>query len=216
MKQCCCANNMDSDMGKRSNFERIENDFYETPIEAFYALIPHLPKCNFILVDPCAGEHKIIKHLRDLMDNGIAYYPYDYCPEDYEAQSKQADAQSAKYFETAFFNSYDVILTNPPWDRRVKDENGKLLPTDQQLLHRIIDNCSSQAPTWLLFDADWMHTVQSEEYMKYCHKIVSVGRLKWFPNTKTVGKDNCAWYLFDQTKVNRGTRFYSRIENGKN
>ena len=30
-------------------------------------------------------------------------------------------------------------------------------------------------PTWLLFDADWMHTHKSSEYIKYCSMIVSVG-----------------------------------------
>ena len=31
-------------MGKRSNFERIERDFYPTPEEALIPLLPHLPK----------------------------------------------------------------------------------------------------------------------------------------------------------------------------
>jgi hypothetical protein len=60
--------------------------------------------------------------------------------------------------------------------------------------------------TWLLFDADWMHTKQSAPYMAMCSKIVSVGRIKWFGNM--TGKDNCAWYLFDR-KVNN-TIFYGR------
>jgi hypothetical protein len=29
-------------MGKRSNFERIERDFYKTPAEAVRPLLPHL------------------------------------------------------------------------------------------------------------------------------------------------------------------------------
>jgi hypothetical protein len=27
---------------------------------------------------------------------------------------------------------------------------------------------------------------------------VSVGRVKWIPDSKMTGKDNCCWYLFDQ------------------
>ena len=42
--------------------------------------------------------------------------------------------------------------------------------------------------------------------MEMCHKIVSVGRIKWFGNM--TGKDNCAWYLFDK-KVNN-TIFFGR------
>ena len=51
-----------------------------------------------------------------------------------------------------------------------------------------------------------MHTKQSIPYMEMCHKIVSVGRIKWFGNM--TGKDNCAWYLFDK-KVNN-TIFFGR------
>jgi hypothetical protein len=54
------------------------------------------------------------------------------------------------------------------------------------------------APTWLLFDADWMHTRQSAPFMPRLRKIVSVGRVKWIPDSKMTGKDNCAWYLFDK------------------
>ena len=86
----------------------------------------------------------------------------------------------------------DYIITNPPWDRKI--------------LHPMIEFFSPKRPTWLLFDADWMHTKQSVPYMTMCSKIVSVGRIKWFGNM--TGKDNCAWYLFDK-EVNN-TIFYGR------
>jgi hypothetical protein len=56
-------------------------------------------------------------------------------------------------------------------------------------------------PTWLLFDADWMHTRQSAPFMPHLRKIVSVGRVKWIPDSPFTGKDNCCWYLFDQTSA---------------
>ena len=71
----------------------------------------------------------------------------------------------------------DYFITNPPWTR--------------DILHPLIINLSNQRPTWLLFDADWMHTKQSREYMERCIKIISVGRLKWIPDSKMTGKDNC-------------------------
>lgn len=74
--------------------------------------------------------------------------------------------------------------------------DGKELPSDQQPLHRIITTLSDIAPTWLLFDADWMHTLQSEPYILRLQKIVSVGRLKWIEGSKHTGKDNAAWHLF--------------------
>jgi len=63
------------------------------------------------------------------------------------------------------------------------------------VMHQIIERSLFWGPTWLLFDADWMHTKQATPYLPHCKKIVSVGRVKWFGNT--AGKDNCCWYLFD-------------------
>ena len=89
----------------------------------------------------------------------------------------------------------DFCITNPPWDR--------------SFLHPFLEHYINIAPTWLLFDADWMHTKQSALYMTYCTKIVSVGRVKWIEGSKGVGKDNCAWYLFDGLKLGP-TDFYGR------
>jgi len=54
-----------------------------------------------------------------------------------------------------------------------------------------------------------MHTKQSALYMTYCTKVVSVGRVKWIEGSKGVGKDNCAWYLFDAYNKTQ-TQFYGR------
>lgn len=93
------------------------------------------------------------------------------------------DARTTTYKTTARY-----FITNPPWSR--------------VLLHPIIENLRNQLPTWLLFDSDWMFTAQSAPYMKYCHAILPVGRLRWMPETKMDGKDNCAWYLFDKNPAN--------------
>ena len=79
----------------------------------------------------------------------------------------------------------DYIITNPPWNRKI--------------LHPMIDHFADQKPTWLLFDSDWMHTKQSIPYLKMLKKVVSVGRVKWIEGSASVGKDNCCWYLFENT-----------------
>lgn len=86
------------------------------------------------------------------------------------------------------------FITNPPWSR--------------DLLHPIIENLRKQLPTWILLDSDWCHTKQAIEYMKYCAVMVSVGRVKWIPDSKYTGKDNCSWYLFRDEPVS--TTFYTR------
>ena len=88
-----------------------------------------------------------------------------------------------------------MIITNPPWNRKI--------------LHPMIEHFRMLAPTWLLFDADWMHTGQSSEYIKYCTDIVSVGRVKWIPDSKMTGKDNCCWYRFDKDAC-KGVTFHGR------
>jgi hypothetical protein len=87
------------------------------------------------------------------------------------------------------------FITNPPWDRSV--------------LHPLIVHLSDRAPTWLLFDADWAHTRQAAPYLNRLRKIVSVGRVKWIPDSPFTGKDNCAWHLFDRPAAEPAV-FYGR------
>ena len=90
----------------------------------------------------------------------------------------------------------DQFITNPPWSRPA--------------LHSIISHLMTlERVCWLLLDADWAHTKQAVPYLTYCRKIVSVGRLKWIPQTKHVGKDNCAWYLFSPWG-NEAIKFFGR------
>ena len=89
------------------------------------------------------------------------------------------------------------IITNPPWNRKI--------------LHPMIEHFSSLAPTWLLFDADWMHTKQSAQYLTKLKKVVSIGRVKWIEGSSSVGKDNCCWYLFDNTDMVKPIEFWGRV-----
>ena len=177
-------------MGKRSEFERIERDFYPTPFSAVLPLFEHLPfSGNF--AEPCAGDGRLIKHIEDnsYLSCTLAI--------DIEPQCGRVSRANCLDYD---FDPVDFIITNPPWDRR--------------LLHPMIDHFIRFAPTWLLFDADWMHTLQSERFMLYCSRIVSVGRVKWIEGSKSVGKDNCAWYLFD-VEDEGPTEFYGRVDYGR-
>jgi hypothetical protein len=161
-------------MGKRSSFERIPRDFYPTPYEAVVPLLPHLaPETRF--AEPCAGDGALVRHLARA--GHLCCAASDIEPQ--HPSILQADALSAPW------HGFDCIITNPPWAR--------------ETLHSMIDHFSRNCPAWLLFDADWMHTRQSAPFMPYLRKIVSVGRVKWIPDSPFTGKDNCCWYLFDQT-----------------
>ena len=93
-----------------------------------------------------------------------------------------------------------MFITNPPWP--AIGQHGE--PTVGMALH-----LSDIAPTWLLLSADFAHNKYFSKLADRCHKIVSVGRVKWIEGTKGPGKDNCAWYLFDNVP-HGGTLFYGR------
>jgi hypothetical protein len=177
-------------MGKRSNFERVERDFYPTPYEAVLPLLSHLDDETFF-DEPCAGNGALALHLEK--HGHICVWASDIEPQPslsnllkiYQRDYRLADQQSGA----------DYFITNPPWDRK--------------LLHPLISFMSLLRPTWLLFDADWIHTKQSSDLMKRCVKIVSVGRVKWIEGSKNTGKDNCCWYLFD-SKHTGPTTFVGR------
>ena len=174
-------------MGKRSNFERKPRDFYPTPFEAVEPLIEHLPK-GFTFAEPCAGNGVLVGHLE--WHGGTCMWASDI-----EPQHKGIPTQDYKDVWREELLESEFFITNPQWARNT--------------LHTMIEHFGELRPTWLLFDADWMHTKQSAYYTEHLHKIVSVGRIKWFGNM--TGKDNCAWYLFDMSaKPREGTIFYGR------
>lgn len=159
-------------MGKRSSFDRRPRDFYPTPREAVLPLLPHLPRVS-CFAEPCAGDGALIQHLSEAGHR---------CVWASDIEPRRSDIFENDAAETGLGDA-EMFITNPPWTRDV--------------LHPIIVNLSRQAPTWLLFDADWMHTRQSAPFMPLLRKVVSVGRVKWIPDSPFTGKDNCCWYLFD-------------------
>ena len=186
-------------MAKRSpgTFERHHADKYRTPALAVIRLagadyLPETvwPQPGDTWVEPCAGDGCMIRHWRGARLHLVA--ATDLHPD--SPWIGRADAL------TAPLPPVDWIITNPPWRR--------------DLLHPMINRFRRHAAlgTWLLFDADWHHTAQARPYLPFCHAIVSVGRLKWFPGSQHVGKDNAAWYLFKQhASPHYGPIFYSGV-----
>ncbi|MAB00123.1 MAG: hypothetical protein CMN87_12195 [Stappia sp.] len=167
-------------MGKRSAFARIDKDLYRTtdpkPVSR---LLPWLrPGASF--VEPCVGWGDLVG---PLMRAGHA------CNGRYDVVARYpgVEAFDARCFDAERLRGADYIITNPPWSRDV--------------LHELIDVLPRLAPTWLLFDADWMHTRHADGRMRHCTAIVSVGRVKWMRHSAHAAKDNCCWYLFDSRSI---------------
>jgi hypothetical protein len=177
-------------MGKRSEFARVERDFYSSPESVVLPLLPHLEH-GTMFIEPCAGDGRLIRHLEK---HGMScVWAGDIEPQGPDIHRYDALSDTG-YSAWQGEHSADMVITNPPWDRKI--------------LHPIIDIYRRWRPTWLLFDADWAHTKQAAPFLPYCRKIVSVGRVKWIEDSNMTGKDNCAWHLFDATAGR--TAFYGR------
>ena len=180
-------------MAKRSNFKRIERDFYATwDKRALPPLLKYIGS-GVKFAEPCAGDGSLTRQLINAGNTPV-------WQSDIEPQANniiQADAFNL----TTELSSADYIITNPPWSRN-RDGSG--------LMHDLIRHFKDINDTWLLFDADWMHTKQLAELIQYCEVAISVGRLKWIPNSKYDSKDNVCWYKFIKEKTT--TKFIGRYK----
>ena len=166
-------------MGKRSDFERHPRGLYPTPESAVRPMLPHLPTA-VRFDEPCAGDGALVRHLEaEGHSLGAA--------SDIQPMAGGIATSDARGIKQC---SGDMFITNPPWP----EPNKRGDPTLSILMH-----LSALAPTWLLLPADFTHNIYFHRVADRCQKIVSVGRVKWIPGTKGPGKDNAAWYLFDET-----------------
>jgi len=155
-------------MGKRSSFERMPRDLYNTPAEAVMPLVPFLNGVKRF-AEPCAGDGDLIKHLKS---HGLTCV---YQGDVYRGRNA---------LRRSDYGKVDAIITNPPHTRAV--------------MHQLIEHFQAIAPTWLLIDLDWVSNLQAVPYLPHCSDIVIIGRVKWIPDSKyDAGKENYAWYRFD-------------------
>lgn len=184
-------------MGKRSNFERVPKDFYQTiDPRAVAPLLPYLkPHTRF--AEPMCGEFALVRQLERA--GHVCSWASDIERRDTEIvssgvtvgyKSTVADALTL----TTPLQQADCIITNPVWSR--------------PLLHQMIEHFRKQNMSWLLLDAAWAFTKQSSEYMKYCSMFIAVGRLFWIPGTRVSGKDDAAWLRMEMSPCE--TRFIGR------
>ncbi|WP_183749663.1 hypothetical protein [Rhizobium sp. BK196] len=177
-------------MGKRSNFARVEKDFYPTPYEAVLPLLPHLHGVE-TFAEPCAGEGHLVGHLQ--RHGYVCAYEGDI--------SYGYDAMTHRFEDEATF---DAIISNFPWTR--------------EILHPLIVRCMKIAPTWIILDADWAHTTmdtrpgvqpKTPDLLNRCSHIVSVGKVRWIEGSKHKSLDNVSWYRFHAQHTG-GPKFIGR------
>ena len=166
-------------MGKYSDFERVEKDFYPTidPNAISQSFIEAIRGKSY--AEPCYGDGD----LEDLlMEIAVCRWRSDIRKT--VGSSVVMDAMAMTKNEV---KNCDLIITNPPYTRNA------LLP--------MIDHFISLRPTWLLLPADTMHNKYFSRYIDLSSKIYPVGRLYWNEN-KVRGKNNFCWYYWPQYGAN--------------
>jgi len=183
-------------MSKRSDFPKVEKDFYATvDPKAIPPTLVHFIRGR-TYAEPCYGEGD----LEDLlMDVATCRWRSDIRP----------TVDSSRVFDAGDLTSEhlkgcDLIITNPPYTKAV------LLP--------LISHLVSLKPTWLLLPSDMAHNQYFTPYMKGCSKVVSIGRLCWFPKEgkRVASTENYIWAFWPKGSLEPGseneTVFYTREE----
>jgi len=159
-------------MTKRASgqFGRRASDFYPTPAAAVVPLIPHLHRTGVkTFAEPCCAEGDLIKHLESEGLHCVA-----------RGDIRDDPPRDARGWVSKDFWSADASITNPPWEAK--------------LMAEIMWHQSDFVPSWFLVYSDWLFTHQSAKLVgARCTDIVPIGRVKWFPESKSVGFDNCCW-----------------------
>lgn len=97
-----------SNMGKRSNFERVARDRYDTPYDAVVPLLYHLPD-DTEFIEPCAGKNALVNHLQ---------MKGHHCISASDVSPRETGIQTCCVFEKSF-HQYGIVITNPPLNRKI-------------------------------------------------------------------------------------------------
>lgn len=152
--------------------------FWPTPRPAVVPLIPYLPS-QADYGEPCAGDGALIEHLADLWPGGRCVLAVDIEPQ--APGIDQGDAMAISFRP-------ELFVMNPPWPRIGQKGDPAL---------SIIRHLASIAPTWALLPWDFGANDYFRALIGQCSDIVPVGRVKWIPDSRSAGVDNCAWFRFD-------------------
>ena len=103
-------------MGKRSNFERFDRDYYTTPVEGVIPLLPHIMGKIQRFAEPCAGNGALIDHIEknSNIETPVCTYACDI-----EPQRKDIIKKNALQLTKNDAVGAEVFITNPPWDRSI-------------------------------------------------------------------------------------------------
>jgi hypothetical protein len=139
--------------------------------------------------EPCCAEGQLVAHIVDLFPKSTCVAKTDLVTGfGVEQDVFTVTREQADDLEIAFF------ITNPPWLNT---------PQSGHQLFRLIHHLASIRPTILLLNANicwnkgsWQHPLAP---MPFCCWIQPTSRIKWIPDSKFAGKEDCAWMCFDKS-----------------
>lgn len=175
-------------MGKRSNYEKIDRNYYPTPKAAVVPLKNMLVPVTFC--EPCAGDGRLVSHIEELIPGSLCLLATDIEPQ--TDWILQGDANNLTDETLA---NCQAIITNPPFT--------------WSILQPLMDKWISLRPTILLLPADFMHNQRMAPYMEKCEWVKSVGRVKWIEDSKSGGMENFVWMCFNKDNTTP-TLFFGR------
>lgn len=188
-------------MGKRSDFEKRERDYYRTPLEPIKPLIPYLLGQTY--AEPCLGGGDLIRGIGHytfrLPNKPLCKWASDIQPDTPRLTahkfSMPVHVGDALKITATDLHGIDLIVTNPPFT--------------WNLLRKLLAHWISLKPTWLLLPSDMANNVRFSQFMKCCSDIIPVGRISWMENGQS-GMENYSWYLFDAAWDRGYTRAWPR------
>lgn len=193
-------------MGKYSEFERVAQDFYPTPMAATKPLFSHMldPETPTEFIEPFAGDGKLINNIETLTKGRYrCIMASDIEPRDPELDKYivRMDYKEAipRIDELCKEDNRRVIISNPPWIN---------ISASGYQLNDIIIRLSDITTTYLLLDGNYAFNLKSMPCMERCEAILPIGRVKWIEDSPYSGKENVAWFEFGNKPA--PTRFYTR------
>ena len=165
-----------------SNFDRKQNDLYETEPWAVHVLLRHFPPVHGRRIwEPAAGNHKIADALReagaDVLTSDIVTYDrkhafiYDFL--------KTPDSESGM----------TDIITNPPYGPHNRDA--------ATFARHALKRTDGWIALLLTAKFDFGKTRRDlfADNPRFAFKIALLDRIQWFPGA-TAGTEDHAWYVW--------------------
>ena len=199
-------------MGKYSNEERNERDWYATPMKAVHPLIPYLEGINRY-AEPFVGDGKLVNHLSALKSDMSCVWAFDIEPqiepitvtdnnEFLVSEQRDFDSIGNEEFSMGMIQrGAEAIITNPPWLNT---------PNSGYQLTRFINKlCYAGFPVILLLNGNiinnkgfWQNRSHGKSMGDLCYQVLPVGRMKWIEGSAHTGKEDCSWFFMNSHNTN--------------